>query len=122
MGNSLSDCLVCGAAGTVIVQGPEFPLVLNDKIRVNSCTYRMRPVGGKNWESWEFNFEVNYTNITSEAGHLLPEGSLYSPGAGYGFGGSYITFGSIVNPNESATCIIKCRVPRSYETHILTLR
>lgn len=117
LGDTSPTCLVCGEEGTVIVEGPEMPLVLNDAVRVNSCTYTVLPSVE---EKWKFTFYLNITNIGSQAKSSCPEGSV-TPEGSYGVKCSYIN-DHVLEPGESGDCALSVRVTNSATKYTLDLR
>ena len=118
LGESPSACLTCGAIGEVIIRAPQFPIFLNDTFRIDSCTYVIRPSVE---ETWEINFTVNYTNISSDITYLSPEASLYLAECRWGYAGTPIIFAT-PRPNESGSCEIRFRVPNFENTYDLIFR
>ena len=64
LGSYPSNCLVCGAAETLIFQVPEFPFSYNNTYRIDGATYVAHKLDDGNWR---IAISFTYTNISSSA-------------------------------------------------------
>ena len=111
-------CLDCGNIGTPVISEPMVPCILNDTLRVNSCTYTIHTSSP---EEWKIVFCINYTNISSQSTTLHPVGNVYPEEAGYGIGLASYDYSDQLNPNESSDCYLSGWIPNAGTLYTLKL-